>query len=179
MNKPLKITSGIVGGAVLLGIGVGIGSGGNQTTVTRTVAGPTVTRTVKVPGEVKTVIRNVPGPTKTVYKTRYVPASQGPSGTTIARWSGSGSAVTGSVSAPSSGSYIVSWTYWGNSDPSMGGATNFAIAANDQNASALSLPNDIQSSGHGSTEVTGAQGSESFNVQAAQGASWTITVKSA
>jgi hypothetical protein len=43
------------------------------------------------------------------------------------------------------------------------------------------MPNDIASSGHGSTEITGANGgnTDSFNVQADCTCSWTITVKSA
>jgi hypothetical protein len=40
------------------------------------------------------------------------------------------------------------------------------------------MPNDIASSGHGSTEITGAN-ADSFDVQADCTCSWTITVKSA
>jgi hypothetical protein len=126
------------------------------------------TRTVTV---VKTVA--VPGPVVTV----TVPSSPPPAGTRIGMWSGSGNENTPAFTAPASGDYVVSWTYSGNDDPSSGGATNFAIMATDSNAQALDLPNDIAASGSGSTEVTGASGTESFNVQAA--GSWTITVTSA
>jgi hypothetical protein len=40
------------------------------------------------------------------------------------------------------------------------------------------MPNDIASSGHGSTEISGGN-TDSFNVQADSTCSWTITVKSA
>jgi hypothetical protein len=120
-------------------------------------------------------IGNVPGPTVT--QTVQVPAPPPPAGTLIGRWSGSGNQVTPSFNAPASGNYIVKWAYSGNVDPSFGGGTNFAISTTDSNAMGLGLPNDIAASGSGSTEVTGASGTESFNVQAT--GQWTIKVISA
>jgi hypothetical protein len=148
-------------GAVLVALlaGVGIGSAARQHTVYRTVY---QTKDVTVPG---------PAVTKTVQ------AAPPPAGTVIGTWSGTGNQVTPAFNAPANGDYVVSWTYSNNNDPSLGGATNFAITATDSNATALGLPNDIAASGSGSTEVTGASGVESFNVQAA--GSWTIKVVSA
>ncbi|MGH3210338.1 MAG: hypothetical protein ACRDNO_21550 [Trebonia sp.] len=117
----------------------------------------------------------VPGPT--VYKTKYVPASQGPTGTVIASYSGSGNQATGSFTVPPSGDYIVKWSYSGNVDPSLGGGTNFSIASTNNSGLTGSYPNDIASSGSGSTEDTGMSGTQSFNVQAA--GQWTVTVTSA
>lgn len=139
------------------------------------VAGPTVTVTATPTRTVvKTVVKKVPGPT--VYKTVYVPASQGPTGTTIARYSGSGNQNTGTFEAPASGDYVVKWTYSGNFD-SFGQGANFIISNTDQSAENLGLPNDIGGSGSGSTEVTNASGLESFNMEAS--GYWTVTVISA
>lgn len=159
-----------------LGIGIWIGAAafGSHTTTTqvRDVAGPvttkTVTKTVKVP---------VPGPT--VYKIRYVPASQGPTGTVIAVFHGSGNQNTGSFAVPSSGDYIIKWSYSGNDDCSFGSCQAGNFTVQDTNNSGLSgnTPNDIATSGSGSTEDTGMSGNQSFNVQAY--GSWTITVESA
>lgn len=159
----------------------GIALTGCASTQTVTTPGPTVikTDTVSVPGPVitkvltKTVRVSVPGPVVT----KLVPAPPPPAGATIGTWSGSGNENTPAFYAPQSGDYVVSWSYYGNTDPSVGGGANFIISATDSNANALGLPNDIASSGSGSTEVTGASGSESFNVQAI--GTWTITVKSA
>lgn len=62
MNKRLIVISAATG-IVGLGLGAGIGSAGSTTTI-RTVAGPVVTKTVQVPGPVRTVVRTVtkPGP---------------------------------------------------------------------------------------------------------------------
>lgn len=174
MNRKIIATS-TAAGVLLLGAGYGIGSSaGHAVTVTKDVA---VTK--NVPGPVrtvtKTVTKNVPGPT--VYKTKYVPASQGPTGTMIADYSGSGNQNTGSFQAPASGDYIVKWTYSGDNDGT-GSGGNFAISATDNSADAIGLPNDIGFSGSGSTEVTSASGTESFNVQESAG-SWTVTVISA
>jgi hypothetical protein len=92
-------------------------------------------------------------------------------------WSGSGNRVTPAFNAPASGDYIVAWTFSGNDADGASGGDNFIISATDSSASALGLPNTIATSGLGSTEVTGASGSESFNVQAT--GNWTITVTSA
>jgi hypothetical protein len=162
-RRPLRIIGAVIGGLALLGIGAGIGAaaGHSTTTVTNTVT--------------KTVTVKVPGPTIT--KTVTVPAPPPPTGTTIGNWSGTGNQVTPAFNAPASGDYIVSWSYSGNVDPTIGGGTNFAITATDSSATALGLPNNIAASGSGSTEVTGASGVESFNVQAT--GQWTIKVVSA
>lgn len=172
MGKKTVAVKVAVGGIVLTGC---------ASTQTVTTPGPTVVTTVKVsvPGPVttKTVIKSVrvsvPGPVVT----KTVQAPPPPTGATIGTWSGSGNENTPAFYAPQSGDYVVSWSYSGNTDPSLGGASNFIISATDSNASALGLPNTIASSGSGSTEVTGSSGTESFNVQAT--GSWTISVKSA
>lgn len=73
----------------------------------------------------------------------------------------------------------MSWTYSNNVDPSIGGGTNFSISATDPNAFGGNLPNDIATSGSGSTEITGVTpgNAESFNVQAT--GQWAIKVVSA
>jgi hypothetical protein len=152
-----------IGGCVGIGmISVGVIAGCSTHTVT--TPGPTVTNTVEVPG-----------PTATVTASPAPP----PSGTALGTWSGTGNKNTPAFSAPLSGDYIVSWTYSNNTDPSIGGATNFSISATDPNAFGGSLPNDIATSGSGSTEITGVTpgDAESFNVQAA--GQWTIKVVSA
>lgn len=162
---------------LLWGIPLTIGLAACGTTVTHNVQvpGPVVTVTATPTRTVvKTVVKKVPGPT--VYKTVYVPASQGPTGTTIARYSGSGNQNTGTFQAPDSGDYVVKWSYSGNFD-SLGQGSNFIMGNTDQSAESMGLPNDIGGSGSGSTEVTGASGPESFNVQAS--GYWTVTVISA
>lgn len=165
---------------VVFGVGAAIGTLG-QKTVVKHVAGPAIVKTVNVPGPTvyKTKTVKVPGPT--VYKTRtvYAPATQGPTGTTIASYSGTGNQVTGSFTVPSSGDYIVAWRYWGNNDCSLGScsASNFSISDTNTGGLPGNTPNDIASSGSGSTEDTGMSGGQSFNVGAL--GSWTITVKSA
>jgi hypothetical protein len=68
-----------------------------------------------------------------------------------------------------------------NVDNSFGSssATNFSISPTDRNAFEGDLPNDIATSGSGSTEITGVTAGhpESFNVQAA--GQWTIKVVAA
>jgi hypothetical protein len=144
------------------GLAISIGACGSTSTVTRTVPGPTVTATVQVAG-----------PTVT----QTAPAPQPAAGTRLGSWSGSGNQVTPAFNAPDSGDYVVSWTFSGNDADGASGGDNFIISANDSGADALSLPNVIATSGSGSTEVTQASGTESFNVQAT--GSWTITVTSA
>lgn len=167
--------SGVI---VAFGLGVVIGTSGSHTTI-KTVAGPTITKTVNVPGPAttKTVIKKVPVPGPTQYKTLYKPASQGPTGTTIASYSGHGNETTGSFSIPSSGDYIVKWSYSGNTDPSMGGGTNFSITDTNTNGMQGDTPNDVATSGSGSTEDTGMSGAQSFNVQAT--GDWSVQVISA
>jgi hypothetical protein len=126
------------------------------------VPGPTVTDTVQVPGPTVTQTVSAPPPA---------------AGTKTRSWSGSGNQVTPAFNAPASGDYIVAWTFSGNDADGASGGDNFIISATDSGATALSLPNTIATSGSGSAEVTGAPGSESFNVQAT--GSWTITVTSA
>jgi hypothetical protein len=154
-RRPLRIIGAVLGGLVLLLIGIVIGSAG-KTTPAAIVHTRTVTKTVTV---------KVPGPAVT--KTVTVPAPPPPVGSVIGNWSGTGNQVTPAFNAPASGDYIVSWSYSGNVNPTIGGGTNFAITATDSSAEGLGLPNDIAASGSGSTEITGASGVESFNVQAA------------
>ena len=147
-KRGLKIALTAVAAVAILGTGIGIGAAAHTHVTTRTV---TVTKTV--------------------------PAPPPPAGTVVGTWSGTGNQATPAFNAPASGNYVVSWTYSGNVDPQMGGANNFIINANDQSAMADGLPNDIAASGSGSTEVTGASGVESFNVQAT--GQWTIKVVTA
>lgn len=96
-------------------------------------------------------------------------------GQVIGSWSGSGSEHTPAFNVPSSGDYIVKWSYYGNEDKSFGitDPTNFIIQ-NTGDGLGMALPNDIAAQGHGSTEVTAGDGTDSFNVQAV--GHWTITV---
>jgi len=165
-HRILKGIGAVVAAGALIGIGAAIGSSGNSTkTVTQTVPGPTVTQTVPAPA---------PTVTQTVTASPPPPAT----GTTVATFRGSGNENTGSFSVPDSGNYLVTWSYSGNNDCSLGScqATNFSISETGSGFGG-DLPNDIAASGHGSTEVTGASGTDSFNVQAV--GSWTITVKAA
>jgi len=180
---PKRLAFGVAFAATF-GIGNGIGTStasSTPTTVTHTVTlpGKTVTKTVPVPGATKTVIKTlpVPGPTKTVIKT--VPAPPPPVGAQVGLWSGAGNENTPAFNVPASGDYIVSWTYSGNVDNSLGSSqpSNFSIQATNQASFSGSFPNDIAASGHGSTEVTGVSGVDSFNVTAI--GSWTIKVVAA
>jgi hypothetical protein len=143
-------------------------------TVTRAVPGPTITKTVTVPGPTVTTTVPVPGPTVTT----TVPAPPPPAGTAIGTFNGTGNQVTPAFNVPGSGNYIVAWSYTGNVDNSLGSSqpTNFSISETGSGIGG-NLPNDIATSGHGSTEVTGAGSTDSLNVQAA--GSWTITITSA
>lgn len=156
--KRLAIGAAVVV-ALIVGIAIGAGSNSHTKTITRTV-----TKQVAVPG-----------PTVTV--TQTVQAAPPPAGSVIGKWSGTGNQNTPAFNAPASGNYIVHWSYSGNVDSLGGGGTNFAITLTDQSAEGLGMPNDIAASGSGSTEVTGASGVESFNVQAT--GTWTIKVISA
>jgi hypothetical protein len=167
-SKRFFAVAGTVAAGALIGGIVGSATGKTTIQVQRiAVPGPVSTKTViqRVP---------VPGPTKTITKTVTVQAPPPPAGAKIGTWSGTGNQVTPAFNVPSSGDYIVKWSYSGNSD-SYGGS-NFAIT---ENGSGLGgdLPNDIAASGQGSTEVTGAESTDSFNVEAL--GSWTITVISA
>lgn len=156
----------ITAGAVAL-VAIAVGACGSTTTVpgpatTVTVPGTTITTTVTVPGATITQTVSPPPP---------------PAGTQIGTWSGTGNQVTPAFNAPASGDYIVRWTFSGNDADGSAGGDNFIIGVTDSSADALGLPNTIATSGSGSTEVTGASGVETFNVQAT--GSWTITVTSA
>lgn len=174
-----NLALGITGAAVLVGIGAGIGSAAGSTTrtVVKTVA---VTKDVNVPGPVttKTVTVKVPGPVQT--KTVYAPVTaDAPTGTTVMRYSGSGTQVTPAFPVPASGDYVVSWSFSGNGD-GFGNGGNFIMTAPNAGLGDMSLPNDIAGSGSGSTEVSGdTNATDSFNVQAEDGSSWTVKVVAA
>lgn len=123
---------------------------------------PTVTKTVQVPVNCKT---------------QYVPASQGPTGTVIATYSGTGTEATGKFNVPASGDYVVKWSYSSNTDPSIGGGSNFSITPISSSGMSGNYPNDIAKSGSGSTEDTGMSGGQAFNVMAT--GYWKVTVISA
>lgn len=139
-------------------IGIVIGSAGSTT------------KTVNKP-----VYVAVPSPSPSPVTVTVTPPPPPPA-TTIATFRGSGNANTGTFTVPDSGNYVVSWSYSGNSTGS--GGDNFSISETSGGGFG-DLPNDIAVSGHGSTEVTNASGTDSFNVQADASCSWTITVKSA
>lgn len=180
MNKKLKYLAAVP----VAGLIAGLAACGSTHTVTKTITvpGPVVTqhvpgpvKVVHAPPVVKTVRVPVPGPTVT--KTVTVPAPPPSPGQQIAQFSGSGNENTPAFNVPGTGDYIVSWSFSGNS--SGYGGDNFSMSLTGQNTFTDSLPNDIAVSGHGSTEVTGDSGTDSFNVQADDGASWTVTVDSA
>lgn len=129
------------------------------------------------PKPAPTVTQTVPGPTET--QTEAPPAP--PPSTKVATFKGSGNSTTPQFTVPDSGDYVVSWSYSGNVDNSFGSNTadNFNIETTGANGFTGSLPNDIATSGHGSTEITGDSGTESFNVMANAACTWTITVVSA
>ena len=169
--KKYGFVAGTLATGALLGGIIGA-SASSTTTVTKTVAvpGPVSTKVVKVP---------VPGPTKTIVKTKTVPAPPPAAGQKIATFSGTGNQVTPSFNVPASGNYVVRWSYSGNIDNSAGTsmASNF-IVSNTGDGDGSGLPNDIQSSGSGSTEVIGSSGAtDTLNVQAI--GSWTLTIVSA
>jgi hypothetical protein len=159
----IKQTIGVI--AVLsatIGAGVAIGSGTAHSTVT--------VKTVSVPGPVRTAVVPVPGPTVTETETAAPPTPA-----TALDFTGHGTEVTPAFSVPTSGDYIVTWTFNGNGD-GYGNAGNFIAGLTDSSVLAFSLPNDIASSGSGSTEVTGDTGTDSLNVQSEDGSTWTIKV---
>jgi hypothetical protein len=161
-------------GLILLVLAVGYGIGFATHTTTQTVS-HTVTRTVTVPGPERTVIKDVPGPTVTKIKTVTVPAPPPAAGQQVGSWSGTGNQVTPAFNVPSSGNFIVKWTYSNNTQDGM--ATNFSFS-DTANSFSGNTPNDIASSGEGSTEFTQVTATtDAFNVQAA--GDWTITVTAA
>ena len=171
-HRALTGGGAVVIAALLVGIGAAIGLSANSTSTQS--AGPTVTKTVTVPGPAVTKTVTVPGPAITVTVSPPPPAA----GAVIATFKGSGTENTGAFNVPKSGNYIVAWSYSGNVETSFGQSqpSNFIISETGSGMS-LALPNDIAASGHGSTEVTGANGTDSFNVKAV--GSWTITVRAA
>jgi hypothetical protein len=175
VRKSVTIILGAIGSAALIGLGAGCSSE-STATVTRTVVGPTVTDTNTVPGPTVTATDDVPGPTVTATATQTVSAPPPAVGSVVATYRGTGNEATPSFNVPASGDYIVTWSYSGNSDPQLGGPSNFIISENGSGLG-LGLPNAIASSGQGSTEVTGAGSTDSLDVQAT--GSWTITIKSA
>lgn len=155
-------TKTALGGFAMVAVALGAAAcTSHSSTPAHAAPGPTVTETIPVAGPTQTVTKSPPPP---------------PTGSTVATLTGSGTAVTKSFNVPASGDFVVQWTYSGND--SSGSADNF-IVTNTGAGLATSLPNDIATSGHGSTEVTGDSGTESFNVQADSTCSWTITVVSA
>ena len=157
-----------------------LAAAGCGTAKTVAVPGPTVVKTVPVPGETKEV--PVPGPTKTIIKTKTVTVQAPPPapGVVITTFHGSGNEATPHFNVPASGNYTVAWTFSNNQDDSFGSESpdNFAIS-NTGSGEGLGLANDIAVSGHGSTEVTDGSGTDSFNVQAGDSSSWTLTVTAA
>ena len=98
---------------------------------------------------------------------------------TLLKFSGSGTEVTPSFTATGNGDYIVYWTFAGNDSSGIGGDNFIMNEDGGRDFNALGLPNDIQASGSGSTEVTDDAGMHTFNVQADQTADWTVKVVSA
>lgn len=135
----------------------------------------TTTSTAK-PAPAKTVTAPAP-PAVTQTVSPPPPAA----GTQVAKFNGTGNANTATFNVPSTGDYVVSWNYSGNVDNSLGTNTpdNFNISTTGPNGYTGNLPNDIAASGHGSTEITGDSGTDSFNVMANAACNWTITVVSA
>lgn len=178
MNKKLKYLAAVP----VAGLIAGLAACGTTHTVTKTVTvpGPVVTQTQKVPvpGETATVPVKVPVPGPTITKTVTVPAPPPSPGQQVAKFSGSGNESTPAFNVPDSGDYVVSWQFSGNGD-GFGNGGNFIMSATNSAADVFSLPNDIASSGSGSTEVTGDSGTDSFNVQAEDGSSWTVTIVAA
>lgn len=181
MRSRSSLIASAVLSAAVIGSTVALTACGTTSTVTKTVAGPTVVKTVPVPGETKTIIKTVPGPTKIVTRIKDVP-TPAPTEGTLMNASGSGESSTKSFTVGGSGDYVVSWTF-SNNDSSGDGGDNFIVnestAGSGDDANALSLPNVIQTSGSGNTEVDGDTGTHTFSVQADQGASWTLKVVSA
>ena len=93
---------------------------------------------------------------------------------TLLSQDGHGSEATRAFTS-NSGNYLVSWTYSGNGDSF--GPSNFIMTEDGgSDFNSLSLPDDIASIGHGSTEVTNDSGSHKFNVQSV--GDWTVKVVS-
>jgi hypothetical protein len=158
------------------------GCGASAVTKTVAVPGPSITKTV-IAGPTKIVYKtkDVPGPTKIVTKTVTVPTPQPTEGVLLDA-SGTGTSTTKSFTVGGSGDYVVYWTF-SNNDSQGDGGDNYIIsestAGSGQDSDALSLPNVIQTSGNGNTEVDGDTGSHVFSVQSDPTCDWTIKVVSA
>lgn len=176
MKRGPKYALGTLGAFALVGIGAAIGSSAGQTTTVTKTATVVKTQDVPVPGETRTITVKVPVPGPTTTVTKEVPAPPPPQGAVTSTFPGSGNQVTPAFNVPADGNYIVTWTFSGNTDPSLGNPSNFIIQEIG-GGEALGLPNVVQSSGSGSTEVTGAGSTDRLNVQAA--GQWTITIRSA
>lgn len=148
--------------AVGIGIGAGIGAGASANS-SHLAARPVPTVTMTVPA---------PGPTATVVQT-VAPAAPA-ADTVLDTIKGSGTSVTRSFIVPDGGSYIVKWSYSGNTADGMG--SNFALISAD--GLGLGLANEIAVSGSGSAIVSDVKGTtDRLQVQAA--GSWTIEIVAA
>lgn len=126
------------------------------------------------PAVTVTATQTVPGPETTVTVSPPPPAA----GAKIGHWSGSGNQVTPAFDVPDGGSYIVTWSYYGNSDTSFGDSSPSNFSIQNTSDGYGQLPNDIAASGSGSTEITGVSGAtDRFNVGSV--GHWSITVKAA
>lgn len=153
----------VLAGAVCIGIVTGLSAAGSGNSG---APAPAVTVTRQA--------RAVPGPAVTV----TAPAPKPAAGALLGTFKGTGSQATPAFRVPDSGSFEVTWAYSGNTDDSFGTSqpTNFSV--NDTGSGFGDLPDDIAASGHGSTVVTGVNGStDRLNVQAR--GSWVLTVRAA
>lgn len=155
-NTFLGIGGGLIA-IIVISVAASGGSGGGSSSVPASGSSATVQQPSKAPS----------------------PAAPAP-GNVIAKYHGSGSDTTPHFKVPSNGVYDVSWSYYGNVDNSLGESMpdNFNIE-NTGDGDGMDLPNDVKTSGSGSTEVTDGDGTDSFNVQANSAAHWTITIKTA
>jgi hypothetical protein len=95
---------------------------------------------------------------------------------TLLEDTGTGTEVTPSF-VSQSGDYKVVWIFSDNSDQ-YGNASNFIMTEDGgSDLNAMTLPNDIQSAGTGSTEITDDPGTHTFDVQAL--GTWQVVVVSA
>lgn len=158
----LRAVALVIGGAVT---GILIGLAGASGPGPSPAARPAATVTVTAQAQA--------APTVTV----TAPAPKPQAGALLGTFKGHGNQVTPAFTVPDSGNFIVTWSYSGNVDTSFGSSqpTNFAVS--DNAGGFGDLPDDIAASGHGSTEVTGASGTDRLNVQAA--GTWTVTVRAA
>lgn len=176
----LRIAGYVGAGIALVGIGAGIGSAGKTTTVTKTV---TVTKNVPVPGPTVTVTKNVPGPTKIVYKDRtvyktktvYAPLSAAPGHVLISRsgsgeWNSEPFTVTGDSPV-----LKVTYSYWGNS--SGYGGDNF-IAHIDSASDMNSVANTIATSGGKTTMIYPdlSSGDTAYHLEVQATGQWSFTI---